>query len=321
MVKIESFETGTYCQWAGFVNDQPVFADAEGWVNFADHQKVKAHDGLLAAELTKDNTSLITSGEDGKVVQIDAEGTSNLLHGGKGWIDKLATGYRGEVAFASGRQGGVIRADGTVKSLQLPRAIEGFCFAPKGSRLAVAHYDGVSLFWVAQEAEPQLLTWKGAHIGVTFSPNGQFVVSQMQENALHGWRLADKKHMRMSGYPTKVNSMSWSHDGKWLASSGAPAAIVWPFSAKDGPMGKAPLELGSMGQVMVTCVACHPQNDMLAIGYQNGLITAARFEDGKVVGLRGEGSGEISSINWDKTGSRLAFGTDEGETGMIDIAG
>ena len=81
----------------------------------------------------------------------------------------------------------------------------------------------------------------------------------MQENALHGWKLADAKHMRMTGYPAKVKSLSWSAKGKWLASSGAPAAIVWPFQGKDGPMGKAPLELGTRGDTMVTCVACHPE--------------------------------------------------------------
>ena len=58
--------------------------------------------------------------------------------------------------------------------------------------------------------------------------------------------------MRMSGYPAKVKSLSWSSKGKWLASSGAQAAIVWPFQAKDGPMGKAPVELGTRGNTMVT---------------------------------------------------------------------
>ena len=48
----------------------------------------------------------------------------------------------------------------------------------------------------------------------------------------------------MTGYPAKSRSLSWSHDGKWLASSGAEACIIWPFADKDGPMGKAPRECG-----------------------------------------------------------------------------
>ena len=69
--------------------------------------------------------------------------------------------------------------------------------------------------------------------GVTWSPDARFLVSSMQENALHGWRLVpDKAHMRMSGYPSKTRSFSWSHDGQFLATSGAEAAIIWPFDTK-----------------------------------------------------------------------------------------
>ena len=144
---------------------------------------------------------------------------------------------------------------------------------------------------------------------------------QCRENALHGWRLADNKHMRMSGYPAKVMSTSWSPKGKWLATGGAPAAIVWPFSGKDGPMGKAPKELGGMSKAMVTQVCCHPTGDMLAIGYDNGMIAAVRIDDGKIVVLRPQGQGAISAMGWDKTGIRLAFGSEEGEAGTVELSG
>ena len=86
----------------------------------------------------------------------------------------------------------------------------------------------------------------------TVSPDGRFLVTSMQENTLHGWRIADKKDMRMSGYPAKTRSLSWSFDGQWLATSGADAAIIWPFKDKEGPIDKAPLECGAR-QVRVTC--------------------------------------------------------------------
>ena len=127
-------------------------------------------------------------------------------------------------------------------------------------------------------------------------PTAAFLVTTMQENALHGWKLADGKHMRMTGYPAKVKSLSWSAKGKWLASSGAPAAIVWPFQAKDGPMGKAPLELGTRGNTMVTAVACHPVDEIVAIGYADGMVLAARFADAKEVLLRRPGKGAITSM-------------------------
>ena len=129
----------------------------------------------------------------------------------------------------------------------------------------------------------------------------------MQENALHGWKLADGKHMRMTGYPAKVKSLSWSAKGKWLASSGAPAAIVWPFQAKDGPMGKAPLELGTRGNAMVTSVACHPSQDIAAIGYDDGMVMAVRFADAKEVLLRrpGKGADHLDDVGRRGTPHRL----------------
>ncbi len=52
-------------------------------------------------------------------------------------------------------------------------------------------------------AEPEKLEWKGSHLECEVSPDGRFVITSMQENQLHGWRLADKGHMRMSGYPAR----------------------------------------------------------------------------------------------------------------------
>ena len=157
------------------------------------------------------------------------------------------------------------------------------------------------------KGQPTELHWDGAHTGITFSPDGNFLVTTMQENALHGWKLADSKHMRMTGYPAKVKSLSWSAKGKWLASSGAPAAIVWPFQGKDGPMGKAPLELGTRGNAMVTAVACHPSQDIAAIGYADGMVMAVRFADaeGSAAAPPRQGCHHLDDVGHRRTPHRL----------------
>ena len=123
----------------------------------------------------------------------------------------------------------------------------------------------------------------------------------------------------MTGYPAKVKSLSFSNKTKWLASSGAPAAITWPFSGKDGPMGKAPKELGSMGNKLVSQVVCHPDEEVVAIGYQDGMIMAVRIDDGKEALLKPEGKGAISALAWDDTGTRIAFGSEAGEAGVVSL--
>lgn len=314
-----------FVEKAGFLGDCAFFAGVEGSVHLLTdrHREVPVHEGLLAAEISLDGKSLITGGEDGKVCSVDPAGIVTFLAEKKGqWIDKLATGPAGSIAFAYGKKGVILKPDGTEKQFTCERSIEGLAFAPKGMRLAVARYNGVELNWINTSNPSSFLEWAGAHTNVIFSPDGKYVISSMQENALHGWRITDSKHMRMTGYPAKVKSMSFSVKGKWLASSGAPAAIVWPFSGRDGPMGKGPKELGSMGGgLMVTQVACHPQEEVIAVGYSDGMVLVVRIEDGKEAMVKREGKAAISSLNWDQSGRRLAYGSESGEAGIVDLKG
>jgi WD40 repeat protein len=210
----------------------------------------------------------------------------------------------------------VVFGDGRKRVFELPRAAGGLAFAPKGLRLAVARYNGVTLWWACAEAGPTMLEWNGPHIGVSFSPDGKYLVTAMQDNQLHGWRLDDGKDMRMSGYPAKPRSMSWSVKGRHLATSGANAAVLWPFHHKDGPQGKPPLQLGAR-EVLVTRVACHPGEEMLAIGYQDGMVMAVRFADAEEALLRRPGDGPVTALGWDRRGNRLAFGTEQGAGGIV----
>ncbi|MEM8750376.1 MAG: WD40 repeat domain-containing protein [Pseudomonadota bacterium] len=326
MVTIAPYDFGEHIELAAFIDDQPVFALADGTLRLPGSGDIvaEAHDGLLSACLALDTKSVVSGGEDGRVVRTDSSGTTvELAKQERKWIDVVACGPGGAVGFASGRTAWVL-TDGALKEFVHDRALEGLDFAPKGLRLAAGRYNGVSLHWVAGQSKPVDLHWDGAHTKVIFSPDGKYIVTSMAENALHGWRLDDKrsgdgKHMRMTGYPAKPKSLSWSPKGKWLASSGAQAAICWPFSGKDGPMGKAPKELGTRGDSMVTEVACHPAADVVAIGYADGMVMAVRIDDAAENLLRRPGKGAITSLGWDKAGLRLVFGTEEGEAGLIAL--
>lgn len=315
---------------AAFIGDTPFFAAASGEIHrLGDQPKViAAHEGLLACLRDPNDRSLISGGEDGRVLRISAEGdVSELASVPRKWISVIAPGPQKAVAYAVGRSSFVRSADGTTREFTEARTVEALAFAPKGLRIAAARYNGASLHWAGMNAEPWDMEWKGAHNAVTFSPDGRFLVTAMQENALHGWKLdgakspADARHMRMSGYPAKVKSLSWSPKGKWLASSGAPAAIVWPFSAKDGPMGKAPLELGTRADIMVTAVAFHGTDEILAIGFIDGMILAVRIADGKEALIRRPGKGAITSMSWSANGRLLAFASETGDCGVVDVAG
>ncbi|WP_332680667.1 WD40 repeat domain-containing protein [Bosea sp. (in: a-proteobacteria)] len=275
--------------------------------------------GILSA--CSDGERLVSSGDDGRVVATGAEGEPSELAADpkRRWIDTVTLSASGSIAWNTGRTVHARDDKGKIKSLDVASTPQGLVFAPKGYRLAIGQMNGVSLWYPNTEAKPELLEWKGSHIDVAWSPDGRFVVSSMQENALHGWRLGDKPtHMRMTGYPAKPRSLSWSHDGLWLASSGADAAIVWPFQG-EGPTGKAPRECGAR-HAKVTRVAFHPKALVLAVGYDDGCILMIRLVDASELLVRAAQRGSaITAFAWDKLGKRLAFGTEDGAAGVLTL--
>jgi WD40 repeat protein len=213
-----------------------------------------------------------------------------------------------------------VRGKKSERSLEVNSTAGGLAFAPKGFRLAIAHYNGATLWFPNTDANPEKLEWKGSHLGAMFSPDGRFLVTSMQESALHGWRLADGHHMRMSGYPSRVRSMQFTADEKWLATSGAQEVILWPFATRDGPMGKEPLMFApGPKDSKVTAIACHPKQQMLAAGYSDGMVLLVRLADGaEVVARRPEGA-PVTALAWRGDGKLLAMGTEDGKAGLLPV--
>jgi WD40 repeat protein len=254
------------------------------------------------------------------VVALNAEGAVTVLvtDPKRRWIDNVALHADGAVAWSAGKTAFVRSGKNEDKSLDVPSTVGGLAFAPKGLRLAVAHYNGVTLWFPNMAAQPEFLGWTGSHLGVTFSADNKFLVTAMHEAALHGWRLADSRHMRMTGYPGRVRSMSWSAGGKALATSGADMIILWPFASKDGPMGKEPAMLAPL-KARATAVACHPDQAILAAGYADGIVLMVRMTDGAEILVHRNGGAAVASLAWNEAGTLLAFAAEDGEAGILTL--
>lgn len=283
------------------------------------------HDGVvLALAPDIDLTGFLTGGDDGHLRRIDpASGPVSLASYGMKWVEHVASVPDRKAplrAAAIGRNIHLLDAAGTtLRTLAHPSTVSGLAFDAKARRIAASHYNGASLWFVRSEnARPQVLEWKGSHIGVALHPDLDAIVTAMQENALHGWKLPDGQHMRMSGYPSKPESLGFTRSGKWLASAGAEAIILWPFFG-GGPMGKAPLELAASGS-LVKRIACHPQNDVVAAGYGDGMVVVADIARERILPVAAAGHGPVSALAWSTDGARLGFGTETGFVAVIDFS-
>ncbi|MDO9427243.1 MAG: WD40 repeat domain-containing protein [Methylobacterium sp.] len=318
---------GAHVTAAVWLKDTLALALGDGAVLLAGRgevRRIESHPDGAILVAAGDGRRIVTGGDDGRVVATSPDGDAVEVAVAKGgaWIDALALHPDGAIAYGAGRNVVARDAKGREKVFAAPSTARGLAFAPKGYRLAVSHYNGATLWYPNLETAPDFVEWKGSHIDVTWSPDGRFVVTTMQENALHGWRLQpDRGHMRMSGYPGKVRSVAWSGDGDWLATGGAEAAIIWPFDSKEGPTGKAPRECG-VRPARVSRVAFHPKALVLAIGYEDGCILLVRFADGSELLVRPavKGSG-VTALAWDARGARLGFGCADGAAGLLTLPG
>jgi hypothetical protein len=94
--------------------------------------------------------------------------------------------------------------------------------------------------------------------------------------------------------------------------------VLWPFQGKDGPMGKQPRMYAAFA-VRVGIVACHPKQEVVAVGYADGTVLLVRVDDGAEVLGKNPGDAPVTALGWDQGGTLLAWGTESGEAGVIDL--
>lgn len=308
-----------------WIGDNALFALGDGTVRVAsstgDTRTIQAHDGaILSAALYPDGKRLITGGDDGRLALITPDREAETLAELGKWVDHLvANPASGVIVAGVGKNAIVFREGREAHRFTYPSTVGGLALDAKGRRMVATHYGGATVRYVLMADDKGVaLPWSGSHLAVTISPEAEYVVTAMQENSLHGWRLSDKIDLRMDGYPSKTRNFSWDKRGRWLATSGANAAIVWPFVGKLGPQGKAPLQPGER-EALVTAVAFHPSEEILAIGYADGAAILVRFSDQIGMELDEPGEGAVTALAWDAQGKHLALADEAGRGAVIAV--
>ena len=313
-----------YVSAALFTREGSAFALGDGTVVFETGERVAAHAGaILCAAPHPKGHGVLTGGDDGRLVWSRPSGAAVIADLAGKWIDAVdASADSGLIAFAAGKTVHVrdVADAAFARAFVHERSVAGLAFDPKGRRLAAATYGGLML-WYARIAEqkPHALKWAGSHVACAWSPDSRFLMSAMQENALHGWRLSDNKDLKMGGYPAKPRTMVFLARGALMATSGASGAVVWPFAGSNGPMGKEAVEIGHAPDALVTAVAAHPAGMVLVAGCDDGRIWCADLQGRGVRVLKVGKASPVTALSVSPDGATCAFGTEAGEAGVLAI--
>jgi WD40 repeat protein len=300
------------------------FALGDGTVRFESGETIEAHDGaILSACAHPSGEGVITGGDDGRVVWSRVSGAEEIAKVPGRWIDAVAaSGESKLIAFAAGRELHVRDASDPkfARVFTHEKSVADVAFDPKGRRIAAATYNGAWL-WYAKIAEqkPYILKWAGSHVALAWSADGKFLMSAMQENQLHGWRVADDKNLKMGGYPAKVKSMAFLAKGQLLATSGANGVVVWPFAGATGPMGKQAAEIGFDESAMVVRVAGMPGGQMVAAGLDDGRVWVCNLAAQGITPLKAEKGAAITALTMTPDGKRVAWGDEDGGAGVAEV--
>lgn len=300
------------------------FALGDGTVRREDGLAFEVHKGaVLCAAVHPTGAGILTGGDDGVLAWTRESGVQVLETTPGRWIDAVATSAAsGLVAWASGKRVEVRDASDPDfrRTFEHERSASDLAFDPRGRRLAVATYGGAWL-WYARIAEqkPEILKWAGSHIALAWSPDGKFLMSAMQENQLHGWRVADDKNLKMGGYPAKVKSLAFLSRGQMLATSGANGVVVWPFTGPAGPLGKQAAEVGYDESALVARVAGDPASRKVAAGLEDGRVWICDLTGQRIDMLKAEKGESISTLAFSRDARRLAWGDEAGGAGVFDL--
>ncbi len=286
--------------------------------------RTEAHaHGACALATSTHHDRLATGGQDGSCRIWDAQlGTlEKEVKAPSAWVEHVAWSPDGtHLAMSSGRSLWLLTPAGEVSRRwdEHPSTIASIAWRPDGRQLVAGHYNGATLYHPDGDTPVRVLERKGSILSVAWHPRGRHLAAGCQDQAVQVWNMQRDDHLYMSGYQTKVSTVAWDAEGRYLATAGGPGATCWDFSGK-GPRGSRPVVLANHRD-LVTAITWSPHKPVVATSDQAGrtnLWRVAGKSEEEIARLEG-GSGVVAQV-WSPGGGRLVIAYEDGAVEVMEV--
>lgn len=296
-------------------------------ISFINNEAVElvAHDGAVTKLVSTDGQNIVSCGQDGLIqsssLTNNTKDNLQIRKADHSWIEVMVyNDQKSILAYAVGNELTILQNGKEIARYDNhPSTITGISFSPSAMEVAVSHYDGITIWPTENKADGRTLSWKGSIIGVSWSPNGQYVVASTQDREIHIWDLVSGKDFRFGGFKGKVRQISWTSCSSYMVTTGSDVIAAWPLAGDPGAF--PPQEIGYVFAANVNSIAIGERIDRLAGGFTDGSILIGNARNGEALIARNGNGSEITDMVWNNEQNELLFGTRDGVIGTLVIEG
>ena len=272
--------------------------------------------GTMKISWSPDNSKLVSAGQDGqlKIWNVKTQKILKTLEGGVQWVEHVSWSPNGD--FIASSAGKILRIWDSEGSLvqeykDHPSTITAIQWNSSSTEVATASYGKILIFLIGVNKPQTVLPYPSSLISLSWHLNGKWIVAGTQEGSMCGWQLpcVEESHFDIQGYETKVTQLSWSKNGRNLATAGGSWVVIWDFSGK-GPEGKDAEVLRDDRRI--TQMSYQNHGDLLASGTKDGSILFWRPTVPEKPRLVFEVDSGISQLQWSEDGEFLVVCSEDG---------